>query len=525
MPCCKAEEFGNWCEGEKTYMYKGEEYCVFHLPAESPDKPEPEDFNQMVFERIDQTGQDEACNLSGVIFPGDISFEKYNEENPLPEINFISATFRGDADFRSATFRGDADFISATFRGYAYFRSATFRGYAYFSSATFSGDADFSSVRFSGATLFVAATFRGDAYFKLAFFEGATVLSEAKFSGNSDFTKALLASADLRLADFGEAIFDGCDLRGTVREATRLNRKEQLRKVLLDGFEGFVFAEDEASHGDEKTSILNERQKKLFGPPDKLKYSNLKLILPTTTYGPPELGKLMLVFSALFDSVRLAFAAPNREEIDEHLWRTLDPKLADIQKDPYAMQLVSVQRGSLEADLNVITAIAAIVSTVLGMPLIWSKAAKEWATAKKTRNDDRRAEELHQSDMRTKKADADLKELELVQKQQEANQAVVKIGGEERYSLCDAASNQALPEPACQEVKGLIVGQIPELKTDEILDDRTNLLVMLTRNCVQELTTIIKARGGQVFIDGKEITFMADGYQALDETPADDHEE
>ena len=39
MPCCKAEEFRNWCEGEDLFDYEGEKYCVFHLPVKSLDKP------------------------------------------------------------------------------------------------------------------------------------------------------------------------------------------------------------------------------------------------------------------------------------------------------------------------------------------------------------------------------------------------------------------------------------------------------------------------------------------------------
>ena len=122
MPCCKAEKFENWCEGEELFEFEGELYCVYHLPAASPDKPEPPNFNQKVFARIDAAKKEQtACNLSGAVFPGDVEFGQYGKDNPLPAISFIKAAFSGYAYFREAAFSGDAYFIEAVFSGKAYF--------------------------------------------------------------------------------------------------------------------------------------------------------------------------------------------------------------------------------------------------------------------------------------------------------------------------------------------------------------------------------------------------------------------
>jgi hypothetical protein len=89
MPCCKAEEFGDWCGKAEapTVIHDGDEYCLFHLPASHKQKPTPDKFNKMVFSLIDRAKDRNAlCDLSGSIFPGNVYFSQYNKDNPLPSI-------------------------------------------------------------------------------------------------------------------------------------------------------------------------------------------------------------------------------------------------------------------------------------------------------------------------------------------------------------------------------------------------------------------------------------------------------
>ena len=239
MPCCKTDEFGNWCKDYPTFEYEGEEYCIFHAPAECPEKQDVEAFNEKVFERIDECKErGEECDLRGTIFPGDISFKQYGEDNPLPKINFIDAAFSGsayfmgavfsgyanfikaafsgsasfsktafsgDAKFRAAAFSGYADFIDAAFSGDANFSDAAFSGIANFRAAAFSGTANFIDAAFSGIANFIKAAFSGDAYFSKAAFSGSAYFSDAAFSGYADFIDAAFSGS----AYFSDAAFSG----------------------------------------------------------------------------------------------------------------------------------------------------------------------------------------------------------------------------------------------------------------------------------------------------------------------------
>ena len=184
MPCCKAEEFENWCDGEELFEYQGEHYCVFHLPNESPDKPKTEEFNKLVFARIDQAKKAAGfCKLSGVQFPGDIDFSGYGRRNPLPTITFKQAAFGGEAYFNQAKFGG-----------MAYFNEAKFRERTNFEHAAFSEGADFKKVTFSGVTEFWKAAFGWKTDFRNAIFSGITAFTEARFSEVANFNNAQFKS-------------------------------------------------------------------------------------------------------------------------------------------------------------------------------------------------------------------------------------------------------------------------------------------------------------------------------------------
>ncbi|WP_415718210.1 pentapeptide repeat-containing protein [Maridesulfovibrio sp.] len=249
MGCCVGEKHNNWCE-EYGIVYidaEGKEYCIFHAPAdckfvkfyderkggEKPALMDAEQFNGMVFERIDaviEAGVDEErdkfdfsnwnprCNFSGTIFPYSISFNEYDGQNDkyLPPINFISSQFSGDADFRSSQFSknayfissqfsGDADFSSSQFSGDADFRSSQFSKNAYFISSQFSGDADFSSSQFSGDADFRSSQFSKNAYFISSQFSGDADFRSSQFSKNAYFISSQFSGdADFRSSQFSK---------------------------------------------------------------------------------------------------------------------------------------------------------------------------------------------------------------------------------------------------------------------------------------------------------------------------------
>ena len=192
MTCCKCEEFG-W--NPPQHPEEGQDYCVFHAPAErkiyenrllSVGK-----FNELVFKHIDEMQRTGTfCNLSGTIFPGNISFKDYNERNPLPSISFNGTTFNGETNFAGAKFRKNAWFERATFDGLARFNWATFDKGASFQNAKFGGNALFEEAVFGkpdGSARFLGATFDGYAFFWKTTFNGYAWFEQAKFNKGGEF--------------------------------------------------------------------------------------------------------------------------------------------------------------------------------------------------------------------------------------------------------------------------------------------------------------------------------------------------
>ena len=103
----------------------GKHWCRFHLPldAKDTDGARKEDwdssavnaFNEAIFRHIDAAkAVDEPADLTGVAFPGDISFDRYRGADcALPDISFMEAKFGVDASFHLAQFSGIAGFDMA----------------------------------------------------------------------------------------------------------------------------------------------------------------------------------------------------------------------------------------------------------------------------------------------------------------------------------------------------------------------------------------------------------------------------
>ena len=131
---------------EDLYGAGQNRYCSFHLPRDHEEKSriDPDLFNEQIF-RFVNTARNEGriVDLSGVHFPGAISFDGYAEQNSLPGVLFARAQFGGDASFRGTDFSGAAIFLSAQFYGRPDFLEATFDDVAIFSQATFYRGASF----------------------------------------------------------------------------------------------------------------------------------------------------------------------------------------------------------------------------------------------------------------------------------------------------------------------------------------------------------------------------------------------
>lgn len=203
-----AEKYHGWCRNLPIAYRQSEtaDYCIFHAPKEHGNII-AENFNKEVFNHIqDATDSNKKCNLSGVIFPGPITFSQFNADNPLPEIDFSNTTFREEANFQGttfsaytcfsrATFNGTADFSSTDFRDKAIFAIATFNGFADFYHSTFCNKADFFEASFNEKARFIRTNFSSVADFYRASFKGETEFITTTFNDRAVFSKAVFSKA------------------------------------------------------------------------------------------------------------------------------------------------------------------------------------------------------------------------------------------------------------------------------------------------------------------------------------------
>lgn len=175
---------------EELVRVDSRDWCHFHLPLETVDKSPTEktrwngeriaQFNERIFAFIKKAKKEgKAADLTGVVFPGDISFEGFHSgESTFPDVCFFKAHFGDVARFRDTHFGGLAVFHKAHFGEVAGFPGARFEGgaffggvpeggpkeggafeYASFPGATFEAEADFSDRRFQKATDFSDCVF------------------------------------------------------------------------------------------------------------------------------------------------------------------------------------------------------------------------------------------------------------------------------------------------------------------------------------------------------------------------------
>ncbi len=201
--------------GAEIIDFGGKTWCRFHLPLEAKDaqgKPKADwgeqaikAFNEAIFAFIDRArSQDRTADLTGVVFPGDITFDRYRAgTSALLSVIFFRAHFSGNAGFHEVQFSGDAWFREARFSGDAGFDQAQFSGEASFDKAQFSGPVRFEKAQFSGTALFHKAQFSGHAWFDEAQFSDDAWFEKAHFGRDAFFSKAQFSG----IAGFGGAQF------------------------------------------------------------------------------------------------------------------------------------------------------------------------------------------------------------------------------------------------------------------------------------------------------------------------------
>ena len=186
---------------DRLISFAGRTWCPFHLPLEAEgeasekaawqhDERKIQAFNGEIFAFVlDAKQRGETADLSGTVFPADISFGSFSgDDDALPPVLFLQASFGGIARFGGASFGGDAWFAGASFGSIAMFEGANFGGHALFQGASFGVGAWFARANFGRDARFADASFGGHALFQGASFGDAATFVDASFAGRADFS-------------------------------------------------------------------------------------------------------------------------------------------------------------------------------------------------------------------------------------------------------------------------------------------------------------------------------------------------
>lgn len=218
MNCSKCEEH-KWDDHQPSIIViDGKDYCLFHAQVKHKGGITVDDFNSKIFALVNnsKTNIGHVCNLSGIIFPGDISFTSYSHEDKLPAISFAGAEFFGNVDFNETNFvatanferslfRGKVDFTGAIFDYAVNFRMAKFEKYACFMQMHVAGVAEFENAIFESDVSFGQAHFSKIANFSRATFKDAADYWSSRFYGQTVFHRATFENE----ANFQDSIFEG----------------------------------------------------------------------------------------------------------------------------------------------------------------------------------------------------------------------------------------------------------------------------------------------------------------------------
>ena len=203
---------------EDLYGAGQNKFCGFHLPIGQEEKSriDLDWFNEQLFGYVNEARkEDHFVDLSGVHFPGPISFDGYTEQNSLPDVLFARAQFGGDVSFRGTNFSGAAVFLSAQFNGRLDFDEATFNDIAVISSTVSNRRASFLGSEFRGNAEFRNAVWNNDVQFDKAIFNKSAEFFTVAFQGIAQFCETVFRHQALFVgtafggeANFANARFD-----------------------------------------------------------------------------------------------------------------------------------------------------------------------------------------------------------------------------------------------------------------------------------------------------------------------------
>lgn len=167
------------------------------------------------------------------------------------------------------------------------------------------------------------------------------IVSNASFR-HANLSEADLRETDLRGADLRGAILYGARLKGAIIRDTRVSKREDLSGVILDNFDGFIFDEDDEKRIKSERNQRDATADQAFGTRGD---GIISFNLPDS-YGPAQVGQVLILITFLYEGVRLAMTAPF-DSIDNIFNKAMRPELYGAHEDHNALRLSQLTKGSV----------------------------------------------------------------------------------------------------------------------------------------------------------------------------------
>lgn len=191
---------------DELVSVSGEKWCVFHLPKILKKEWSPSrirHFNNAIHNHIlSAKKNNKLADLSGVVFPGTISFQfKEEEKTYLPGILFIRSVFLGDISTENCVFEDIVHFNEATCDGQALLYGTIYREEVHFDYSCLGPNIHLGGSVFENHAYFQRAIFPSNAWLSNIIFKGRCWLQNAQFGSIVHFNDCVFT---------GEAEFSVC---------------------------------------------------------------------------------------------------------------------------------------------------------------------------------------------------------------------------------------------------------------------------------------------------------------------------
>ncbi len=247
----------------------------------------------------------------------------------------------------------------------------------------------------------------------------------------ADLYGADLTAADLKEADLRDVLLVGTNFISSRIYDTKVTGFDDLKKANnLGSTQGFIIDEEDEENFKEESRERDRRTEETLDVDEK---GLITFYLPDS-YGPAQVGRVLVFLSLLYEGVRIAlFSKP--EEKNVLFDKAMRPEHYGALSDKYSLKINAIEQGSVKGVLQAVKGVLEIILTI----------KSEWQSGSLFE------EEVKQEKIKTAENEASYFE--------SRENTLIK----QAEKLTDLATRQELPEDVTEKIQNLLrmkIGQI-----------------------------------------------------------------